>query len=431
MNTLATDCGSARTLVRTILLLAGSGVATFSPCWAAADENDVEASSAVAQPDAPKPRTHLSEELRSSVKKVVVLPGRTSGDQAVSGSYGKKTAGFYGGAADGSKIGDGIGTEVGGVPVRVPFPILTLPGALVGGVSGKTKREIQEFRDALTADLIEASSQPLTNEALASDVFWGLRNVPNLESRILSRTIPVPEDTDAVLYVSIVNVSIDVEGKDAVINTTATATLRRMSDGEHLYENEFQYVDRDALSNWTSNENALWRNYANFARHYLGREISADVFDRVELNHELRPTKTDTVARVKKNEWHGVSRSSSPTLGWDLTLLGDDSYGAWAGSIDEADIFYDVEIYDMQKPVYFAKQVQGSRHTVAQELERCKTYRWSVRPSIHVGSDIKFGEWMRANSGKDTAKGSDGKKASEAPAYIRDFALLDIKCGRR
>jgi hypothetical protein len=61
-------------------------------------------------------------------------------------------------------------------------------------------------------------------------------------------------------------------------------------------------------------------------------------------------------------------------------------------------------------------------------------YRWSVRPSYHVDGGVKFGEWMRFNSdngiANDTGKGSVGRKASEAPAYTQDFALLEIKCGR-
>jgi hypothetical protein len=67
------------------------------------------------------------------------------------------------------------------------------------------------------------------------------------------------------------------------------------------------------------------------------------------------------------------------------------------------------------------------------ELEPCKTYHWSVRPSYHVRDDIRFGEWMRFDSDTDspTRKGIVGRNASDAPAYIQDYALLEIKCGRR
>ena len=99
-------------------------------------------------------------------------------------------------------------------------------------------------------------------------------------------------------------------------------TLRRLSDGEDLYERVIQYRDRDTLENWTENDNALWHDYTNFARHYLGREISAEAFDRIELNHELRPMESDTVARVKKNDWRGISKTTTPTLAWGINFAG-------------------------------------------------------------------------------------------------------------
>ena len=302
---------------------------------------------------------------------------------------------------------------------------------LFGGLSGKAKQEIQDFRDALTADLTKATGKPLSNDALASDVFWSIWKIPDLDAKVFAPSTPIPNDTDAILYVSLTDVTINVQGKDAIITTSASATLRRVSDGRDLYSSVVQYQDRDTLGNWTRNDNALWRDYTNFARHYIGREISAEVFKRVELQYELRPLETDTVARVKKNEWHGLSRSLIPTLAWELKLLGSDSYGAWASAIDETDISYDVEIYDMHQLVYSASSVGESRHTVVVELEACKKYRWSVRPLYRVGTDIKYGEWMRSNLGASDGNGNIGRKVSEVPAYIQDFASLQIKCGRR
>ncbi len=426
--------GLTHTLICRVTLLVVGAAATFIPGLAAQGQASSEPSSSVRQSNTPDSHTHMSEALRSNVKKVVVLPGPSPADQAITGTYEKETPGLIGGIDAGRRAGT-ITKEIGGVNVNVPFPILTIPGAIVGGISGKTKRDIQEFRDALTEDLAKAANQPLTNDGLALDVYRGLRSVPGLDSKLLAPTTPIPNDTDAILYVNVKDVKIDVQGEEAILTTSAAMTLRRLSDGTDLYERVVQYQDRDTLSNWTENENALWHDYANFARHYLGREISAEVFDRIELRHELRPKESDTVARVKKNEWQGVSRSTSPTLAWELTLLGGDSYGSWANAIDESDIYYDVEIYDMHRLVYAEKQVEDPIHTLEIGIDACKTYRWSVRPSYHLGTDIKFGEWMRfksdADTDTDTGKGSVGKKASEAPAYIQDFALLEIKCGRR
>lgn len=380
---------------------------------------------------AEQPATHMEESLRGAMSKVVVLPTASPGGNEITGSYKEETAGLAGGMSKGSEIGRGVGTDIGGIPVRIPFPILTLPGALIGGISGATQREIQNFRDRLTADLAQAASQPLSNDALASDVFWGLRKMPALDSKVLTLTAPIPEDTDAILYVSLEGMTIDVQRKDAIITTTAIATLRQLTDGTELYHRDVSYQDRDTLSDWTKDNNALWHDYTNFARHYIGREIAAEVFGRIDLQRELKPVPTRTVKRVKRNDWHGVSRSSSPTLAWQLnTLPGDESsYGPWADPA-AAEVRFDLEIYDMQRPVYSAMQVSGTEHTVGEALERCKTYRWSVRPVYRIGSDLRFGDWMRFDMETDTGRGSIGVKASEAPAYIQDFAKLDIKCGR-
>jgi hypothetical protein len=370
----------------------------------------------------------MSEALRSSISKVVLMPGESPADQAVTGSYGKTTKGLYGGMVSGSTAGT-VGKDVGPVSVSVPIPILTLPGMIAGGVAGATQREIQEFRDALTEDLVEVSSQPLNNEKIASDAFSEIRTLPNLDPQLFAPTTPVPDDTDAILYISIKDISIDVQGNEAIITTTANATMHRRSDETDVYQRVIQYQDRDTLSDWTDNENAVWRDYTNFARHYIGREISAGVFDSVALKHTLLPLKSSNVSLVKRDKWSGSSKSLSPTLAWELNLPGDDADPAWASGIDESDIYYDIEIYDLHRPVYSRKQIPDPSHTVAQGLEACQTYRWSVRPSYHVGADIRYGPWMRfaASSGN----GNIGTDASEAPAYIYDFASLQIKCGSK
>ena len=425
---------STNIVISRVTLLVVAMAATFIPGWTAQGETSEEPSSSIEPSTSPDSHTHMSEAIRSAVKKIVVLPTPSPSGQEITGTYEKGTPGLVGGADAGRDVGI-ITKEIGGVNVNFPIPGMAIPGMIIGGVSGATKREIQEFRDALTDDLANAANQPLTNGGLALDVYRGLQSVPDLDSKLFAPTTPIPADTDAILYVTVNGVTIEVQGKEAIITTSAGVTLRRLSDRTGLYERKIQYQDRDTLENWTANENALWHDYANFARHYLGREISAEVFGRIELRHELRPKESDTVARVKKNDWQGVSRSTNPTLAWESTLLGGDSYGLWVNAIDESDIYYDVEIYDTHRLVYAEKQVQDPHHTLEFEIDACKTYRWSVRPSYHFGNDIRFGEWMRFNSEPDdeadSGKGSVGKKASEAPAYIRDFALLKIKCGRR
>ena len=406
-------------------------LAVLIPGWAVQGQSSSEETTTSDESSASIVHTHMSEELRSSIQKVAVIAGQGPVSEEITGSYEEVTPGLLAGASDGS----GLGTqtmEVGGISLNIPISILTIPGAIYGGVSGQAKREIQEFRDALTKDLANAD-QPLINDRLAQDVYQSLQNVPGIDSKLFASTVPVPDDIDAILYVSVKDITIDVQGKEAILTSTVEVTLHRQSDKTIVYRRVVQYQDRDTLANWTKNDNALWRDYANFARHYFGREVSAEVFDRVELRHELQPKKSDTVSAVKKNQWNGVSRSRTPTLAWNLKLLGGDSYLSWADGIDEADIYYDVEIYDMHRPVYSQRQIQASFHTLPIEIDGCKTYRWSVRPSYHVDGEVRFGEWMRSGSesGVGDANGSVGREASVAPAYIQDFATLKIECGRR
>jgi len=318
----------------------------------------------------------MAEDHRRAVKKIVVLPGASPASGAVTGSYQKETDGLLDGIDRGAEIGV-FRKDIGGIPISFPIP-------------GTVKRQIQDFRDALTDDLAASAESPLSNDALATDVFWRLRDVSGLSPKVFALTTPIPEDTDAILYVSFSDSSIEVDGKVATITFTATATLRRFSDGQYLYE---------------------------------------ELFERVLVQQVLLPEESETVSRIKKDRWRGVTRSRTPTLAWGLSLEDKGQQVSWAKTIGETNISYDVEIYDMHQLVYSAKNVAGQQHMVDIELEDCKTYRWSVRPSYQVDGAERYGEWMRSNP--DAANGNVGKAAAEATAYIYDFASLEIKCGRR
>ncbi len=409
------------------LLAAKLSLLLLAPCLVGAE------GTAQAAPGTLEPSSNMDEAVRASVTKLVVLPTPSPypPNKAVTGSYGDETPGLIEGGIAGSEIGKGIGTEVGGIPIGIPFPILTLPGAIIGGISGETKEQIQKFRDRLTDELRDAATHPLSNDALATSVFWGLKRLPRPDTKVLALDAPLPEDTDAVLYVSLTDLTIDVQGKEAVITTSASATLRRITDGTDLFYTTVSYQDRDTLGNWTRDDNALWRTYSNFARQYISREIAAEVFDRVALTHTLTPRETGTSGRVKRNDWHLKSDSTTPALGWNLELAGGDAHAPWADEIDESAVLYDVEIYDGRRPVYTAKEVPGPTHTPGYALEPCQTYRWSVRPIYRFDDQVRFGDWMRVDGGQQTRGGQIGAAASEAPAYLYDFATLTIGCRRR
>ena len=367
----------------------------------------------------------MDESIRSSVSKIVIHASASASGEQVKGSYNKETDGLAGGMLKGAGLGQ-IPVEVGGVPIAIPIPILREIGMIAGGIKGVTEDEIQEFRDRLTDDLRAATDRPLSNDSLANDVFWGLRNVPSVEPTILDLEAPVPEDADALLFVALSDFSIKVEGKEAVIETAAAARLERRSDGTTLFRTEARYSDRDTLSNWTDNDAHLWREYRNFARHYIGRELSAALYERIPVRHEMAPRESATVKFVKKNEWQGKTRSLSPTLAWSSELNSAD-----AGTIDATDVSWDLEIYESNRPVYGATQIVGESHVLDAPLEACKTYWWSVRPAYRVNGERRTGRWMRSLPGGNATNGNVGRAASEAHAYIQDFATLKVDCKAR
>ena len=411
------DFHSRRCLAGGIAFVAAATLAPVT--WAAPEETGAESEAAIVPLATP-----MSEELRSTVSKIVILPISGSSEESITGTYRKETAGLLGGIEKGSGMGS-IPVEVGHVPVYIPIPILREIGMIAGGITGKVQRDIQELRDRLTDDLSDAVEQPLTNTALATDVYWGLRNVSSVDPKLFAVTTPIPEGTDAILYINLDELTLNVQGKEAIITTAATARLERLSDRATLYRKEVKYEDRDRLSNWIDDDYVLWQQYRIFARHYIARELSAELYERIFVQRELVPVETETVRRVKKDDWYGRSESLTPTLAWAFELSGDD-----ASLADGADVLWDIEIYDSTRPVYSANQVSGSQHTVTAPLEACKTYRWTVRPTFHKEGVRKNGRWMRATSETGADNGNAGRAASEAHAYIQDFATLKVKCRR-
>lgn len=373
------------------------------------------------------PAAPMDDGLRTALRKVVVKPGNSPTAEEIGGDYDQETLGLDGGIVYGSSVGT-VSKQAGPVNLSIPIPMLQIPAMIAGGIAGATQEEIQEFRDALTEDLADASSQQIVNDKIASDVYNEMRRMPGLEPQVFANETAVPADTEAILYVSVGQLLIDVEEDEAVITATVNATMHRHGYDRDVYETTVQYQDRDTLRNWTANDNAAWRNYANFARHYVGREIADRVYGSAGVAAVLRPAKSKTVSASKRNPWQGSSKQLRPTLAWELELPADDGNPAWAATLDESNIRYDVEIYDLQRPVYSAKRVAGTQHTLTAPLEACRTYRWSVRPVYSIGGEFRYGAWMRSGT---EGNGNIGRQASEAPAYLYDFAELEIKCGSK
>lgn len=388
----------------------------------------------------PEFRDDMTEDLRAQVDTIAVVATRNRAGEAVSGSYEKDTFGWIGGAAGGWDLGQ-IRKEVGPVPVLYRVPGTAVPGAILGALFGGVQKEVQQLRDAMTEELVDAKGTPLSDDGLAMDVYSRLRRVLESNSRIVAPTTPMPEDADAVLHVKFAGVSIDVQGSDAVITTTAAGSLNRLSDGVSIYRTLVHYQDRDSLRNWTEDDNRLWHSYVNYARHYLGREIAARVYNRVELPQTLKPEATEFVRRDRDNPLHFVSKTTRPELAWTLEI-GDVTAAPWAGKLDESVTWYDVEIYDRDRLVLVDEGVAEPRYAVPMDLA-CGDYRWSVRPSWRIDSTVRYGRWMRFSpppeedeKSEDDGEGEEqpppnglsGRAASLAPAYTQDFPSLTIDC---
>jgi len=252
MNVRANDTGLTGQAIGRVVLLAISVVATLVHASVLAADSAQQLSSVVQQ------STHLMpEEHRASTRKVVVLPGTAPATGAVTGSYQKETLGLLDGMDEGRDFGT-INQEVAGIPINFPIRILTVPGAIIGGLIGASTREVQDYRDAMTENLTEAAKTTLSNDALATDVFWRLHATPSIDAKVFALTTPIPQETEALLYVSFSDFTIDVQKDDAVLSMAASATLRRISDGVILYENQVHYQDKDTLKNWIENDSAAW-----------------------------------------------------------------------------------------------------------------------------------------------------------------------------
>jgi hypothetical protein len=375
--------------------------------------------------DTAQPAAHMSSELRDSISRIVILPIAGESGEAITGTYGQETRGLSGGMAKGAEIGQ-VPVEVGQVPINIPIPILRELGMIVGGLTGAMERRTQDLRDRMTEDLASEVEQPLSNIALATDVFWGLNDIKGVDPKLFAVTTPIPPDTDAILYINLDEVTLNIQKDEAIISTVATARLQNKADGTTLFRTTASYSDRDQLKNWTGNNYALWREYRQFARHYLARELIDELYARITVGHSMEPVYGDAIKPDKKNPWHGETRLVSPTLRWTVELTDKTKI-----QYDEAAVSWDVEIYDTRQPVYRVQRVRGTQFKLDIPLEPCKTYYWSVRPAYTSDGRTSYGAWMR--KGTETARGNGnvGRAISLAHAYIQDFASFDVDCRAR
>ena len=97
--------------------------------------------------------SHMPEATRTSVGDLVVVGGPSPTEQEISGTYEEETPGVLGGISGGAAAGS-PSVQAGPVNVSVPIYGLQLPAAILGGISGGAKRQMQgdlPYRNGRTA----------------------------------------------------------------------------------------------------------------------------------------------------------------------------------------------------------------------------------------------------------------------------------------
>ena len=377
--------------------------------------------------------THLSEAHRASIGKVVVISSEKKPSLWIEGDFEKETMEVGDGAAKGAGAGVLVTGEMIAedpraiilAPIVLPFAIIA--GSITGAAAAKIKQEVQEFRDELTTEIKEGSNRPLPSDVLAESLRSRLRNHSDIEVAIVDGDAATDDDVDAVLDIAVTNLTVMVEKSDAKMITKVSASLRRTKDDKVVFRQSYAFTQKDSLSNWAKDDYEEWAAYIDSAKRNLSREISADIFERILLRHVLRPVATNSATGFSTGDWSGRSKTTTPTLAWELFLLGGDSYGDWVEGIDADDAFFDLEIYDGPELVYSAKEIAESHHDVRNSLEACKNYRWSVRPVYRVDGKSRAGEWMRYSSSSFTSMQKDAFDPG-SQQFWEGFPQLKTRC---
>ena len=380
----------------------------------------------------------MSEELRSTIRSVVVKPSETRPTLYVGGDYARPVPTAAGGAAvaagevveeliDEASTGD---DEAFAAIILAPIilPVGMIAGAIVGGAATMVMAQIQEFRDNLTGELGENDTRPLPTDVLAEDLLSYLETLSDIDATPYSAQAPLPTDADAILAVEVTGLTVIVDGGDAIMTITATADLRRVRDDSVVYYRSYRFVDKDSLRSWTRNDNALWIDYVERTRHYFTRTISDDFFERIVLRHVLRPARSDSFSGGSGGGWSGTVKTSKPTLAWELFLLGGDAYGSWTEQIEETDIVYDLEIYDGSRLIYSADDIPTPFHEVREPLAGCTTFSWSVRPVYQIDGKSRAGDWMGQSTFLSRINPPGTPTNPDSPELSQGYPQIKTRC---
>lgn len=342
----------------------------------------------------------MPESIRRSVRSITVVADDSNPELSVGGDYGQQLPDVGEGMADGAAAGAAAAGDLVFEDPRaifvLPFllPVLMVAGGVAGTAGAKIEKDLAEFREGLADEIVADGVRPLPSNEFARTVIEHLESSDSVES--------VTEDADATLNISVTGLSFDTANEDAIITAFVSGELTSNADGSVLYTKSLEYTERNSLRNWTANENALWNDYVVHARQRLAAELVADLFETVHVRNVLRPLQTESFT----GGWSGQAKTDTPTLSWELFLLGGDAY---EDQIDENDIAFDLRILDEGRLTYEARGINGTRHEVAEPLPGCADLRWSVRPVYQVDGETRAGHWMQYRSNTDKFFGHDAR----------------------
>jgi len=370
---------------------------------------------------------HMPETVRMSLSSINVVAEDDAPELYVGGDYGKETPT----AGQGAATGAGAGLEFTGqmiaedprslilAPLVLPFAVVT--GTVAGATAAKIQQEVQEFRDRLTDDMAGNSDRMVPAAELAETLRGYVGSVAGVN-------LVNDQDAAASLTIRFTDISVNVDGKDATVSTAVLATLRDNASGKVLYTRTFDYSDRDTLRKWAADDHALWDAYVDNAQRRIARDISENFFETIVTRHVLRPVRTASQAGSRAgNAWDSRLKDNSPTLSWELFLLGGDDYDEWR--LGERSPTFDLEIYDGESLVYQAHDIDGTTHDVDEALPACETLYWTVRPVYALDDRTRAGEWMYRASATERMTRTPGVKFDSGPReFWQGFAKIRTRC---
>ncbi len=364
----------------------------------------------------------MSEALRARARSILLVADTTSPLLQLTGEYGQTVPTVGEGAGAGAAAGARVTGEMLGQDPRtllfVPFvlPVAMVAGSIAGAAAAKVEQALAEFREDMAGDLAADSEGDWIVADLLADLETHIEKDPH--RRVAS------DKADVVVEIQVPGITIETRDAVASVATRGRATVRDVADRSVLYSVALEYVERDTLKDWTADDNAAWAGYADRARRYLGRELTAALFETVLLRHVLRPKET----AAYRGRWNGRVATDKPQLAWELFLLGGDGYEG-LGEVGPAT--WELRLYDDARLVYEVQGLTDPRHTVTETLDECATLSWSVRPVYQIAGERRVGEWMSYRSNFDRIWHNETlEEHPQTPVPWAYFATMRTPCAR-